>query len=90
MNPQYRFFEPKSDIKITPELVFIPGLAFDINGYRIGFGKGHYDKYFANKVQLGYKFLLIGVCCNMQTYIPREIHDIKMDYIIFNQNILKL
>ncbi|MEP7231383.1 MAG: 5-formyltetrahydrofolate cyclo-ligase [Ginsengibacter sp.] len=40
--------EPKDGNKISPaeiELVLIPLLAFDKKGYRVGYGKGFYDKF---------------------------------------------
>ena len=40
--------EPKHGEIITPDsvdLVIVPLLAFDTNGYRVGYGKGFYDKY---------------------------------------------
>ena len=87
---KYNFFEPIANKKIVPELFFVPGLAFDQKGNRLGFGKGHYDKYFAKKIKLGYKFILIGLCTNgLVDYIPSEPHDIKMEYLIFDSNILK-
>lgn len=33
-------------------LMIIPGVAFDTEGYRIGYGKGFYDRYLQNKRQL--------------------------------------
>lgn len=65
------------------DLIIIPGLAFDRNGNRIGYGGGYYDKYFSkikninNKVALAYDFQILD---NIQS----EIHDIKVDYIISN------
>ena len=41
--------EPISGIKIDPaqiEVVFIPLLAYDIKGNRLGYGKGYYDRFF--------------------------------------------
>lgn len=43
--------EPIGSITIAPEepeLIFIPLLTFDTKGYRVGYGKGFYDKYLAN------------------------------------------
>lgn len=42
--------EPKQGIPTEPEkvdLVFIPLLAYDKKGYRVGYGKGFYDKFLA-------------------------------------------
>lgn len=42
-------FEPQPEIceKVSPSdvtLVLAPGLAFDLQNYRLGYGKGHYDR----------------------------------------------
>ena len=45
---QYGIDEPKEGIKVSEneiDLVLIPLLAFDKKGYRVGFGKGYYDKF---------------------------------------------
>jgi 5-formyltetrahydrofolate cyclo-ligase len=90
-NPKYNFFEPDSDKVIIPDMIFVPALYFDSQGYRLGFGKGHYDKYFADR-NMDYNATLVGICnsIRMKPFLPKEIHDIRMDYIIFDKNILKL
>jgi 5-formyltetrahydrofolate cyclo-ligase len=45
---EYGIDEPKSGSKVTEneiDMVLIPLLAFDRKGYRVGFGKGYYDKF---------------------------------------------
>lgn len=40
--------EPENGIEISPEIidvVFVPLLAYDVNGNRIGYGKGFYDRF---------------------------------------------
>lgn len=51
----YGIREPKEDLPVyDPEstqgiaVCYVPGLTFDIYGYRLGYGKGYYDK-FMNK-----------------------------------------
>ena len=34
---------------VFPDIVIVPLLAFDINGHRLGYGKGHYDRFFAKE-----------------------------------------
>jgi 5-formyltetrahydrofolate cyclo-ligase len=62
------------------DLAIIPGVAFDMSGNRIGFGKGIYDRCLCMlrpdcmKLALAYKFQLLDE-------IPVEDHDIKIDKI---------
>lgn len=59
--------------------VIMPGLAFDINGVRLGYGKGVYDKllkdFQASKIGLAYNFQIVD-------RLPKESHDLMVDLII--------
>ncbi len=89
---KYNIFEPKIDkdnLCKDIDIIITPGIAFDKRGYRIGYGKGYYDKFlskFLNKnltlVGFGYEFQILSF--NM----PTEVHDVKMDVIITNKEIL--
>lgn len=68
------YYEGKIDLVITPSIVF------DKNGYRLGYGKGYYDRYFTENeyrisVGLSYHKLL-------PENVPREEHDKQVDIII--------
>lgn len=59
----YNIPEPVSDLIIQPQLidvVFVPLLAFDTRGYRVGYGKGYYDRYLPqcaqDVVKVGFSF----------------------------------
>lgn len=74
--------EPKGDnSKLMKEvdLVIVPGVAFDKECNRMGYGKGFYDRFLENR-----KTYKIGICFKEQ--IVEKIitfpHDIKMDEII--------
>lgn len=65
----------------------IPGLAFDKQGYRLGRGKGYYDRSLKD-----YRGQKIGVCFNNSLYdeVPYEEHDIICDQIITANQIYKV
>jgi 5-formyltetrahydrofolate cyclo-ligase len=51
---RYNIFEPSDDEIIQPQLidaVFVPLLAFDTKGYRVGYGKGYYDRFLSRCAQ---------------------------------------
>ena len=47
---QYNIYEPENGEEISHagmDIVFVPLLAIDKKGYRVGYGKGFYDRFFA-------------------------------------------
>jgi len=80
---QYDILEPgKSCRKIPPshmDLTLVPGLAFDRQGWRLGRGKGFYDRML---VDLGGVRFGIAFDFQWMDVIPRETLDQKMDWII--------
>lgn len=44
----FGLFEPISGLKIQPDLIVVPGLAWNSEGFRVGYGAGYYDRYLAN------------------------------------------
>lgn len=78
---EYKYcYNPKEDT-----LVIIPGVAFDMNGYRVGYGKGFYDKYLWNKRQL--TFMALSFANQIVDEIPNTEYDIKMDKIVTEEMI---
>ena len=65
-------------------IILIPGLVFDKNGHRLGYGKGFYDRFLKNhneiKIGLSYSFQITD------NIFPQN-HDIPMDYIITEKEI---
>ena len=53
-NNRFNILEPVDTERIAPQLidaVFVPLLAFDIKGYRVGYGKGYYDRFLSRCAQ---------------------------------------
>lgn len=57
----------------------VPGLAFDREGYRIGFGKGYYDRFL-----LDFKGVTVGMCYTkcVEENLPRGYYDRPIDILI--------
>lgn len=60
---KYRILEPIGGEKVDPEwldLIFVPLLAVTQQGFRVGFGKGYYDRYLIrcrpNVLKVGFSF----------------------------------
>ncbi len=71
---------------VDPKVVLIPGLAFAPRGYRLGRGKGFYDRTFENRSDV----IKVGVAFESQITeeLPIEPHDVKMDFIVTELRII--
>ncbi len=74
--------EPRADFRLFTDpidVVFVPGVAFDRQLYRMGYGKGFYDRFLkkaeAFNIGLGYNF-------QIRNNIPHDELDIRMNFII--------
>ncbi|MBW2579248.1 MAG: 5-formyltetrahydrofolate cyclo-ligase [Deltaproteobacteria bacterium] len=83
--------EPQSDataVRLRPDdLVVVPGVAFDEAGYRLGHGKGYYDRAFA--AELGDSPTLVGFGYEFQIVeaVPHDERDRQMDAIVTDQGV---
>lgn len=71
------------------DLIVVPGVAFDLGGHRIGYGKGFYDRFLQHP---DLSACLVGLCHDFQLIdrtIPGEQHDIPMDIIVSDRRIIR-
>ena len=63
------------------DLVIVPGVAFDMHGFRLGRGGGYYDRYLA---RFSRNTATIGVCFDIQFVeeIPTEPTDIAVHAVV--------
>jgi len=86
------FLEPVNHGEVSvPELVITPALALDNENYRLGYGKGYYDKYIKQHQNKQYiSFILKNFILEK---LPRDEWDLQINKIIEinvpNINIMK-
>ena len=77
---RFGIMEPTGEAdSATPDAVLCPGVAFDRNGGRLGYGAGCYDRFLCEKsplrIGLAYDFQVV------ETVFP-EPHDVPMEWIL--------
>ena len=62
-------------------LVLMPGMAFDPQGHRCGYGGGFYDKFLASEPE----HPTLALCYEFQMFpvLETEEHDIPVDYVLW-------
>ena len=72
----------------SPDLVLVPGLAFDTTGARLGRGKGFYDRWLAANPAVH----SVGICfkCQILESLPFEAHDARVNAIVSEEGVLVL
>ena len=76
--------EPNEDGPIADDssaLVIMPGVAFDLEGHRIGYGGGYYDKFLASEP----KHPTVALCYDFQLFpkLETEKFDIPVDMVLW-------
>ena len=86
-----RMFQPKKDERI---FILLPGVVFDKEGGRIGYGKGFYDRFLQKLERMiskeNFYKVAVAFCCQIvdNGRIIREKHDILPDYVITEEVML--
>lgn len=81
--------EPKPELcspwaQRSLDLIVVPGVAFDLRGYRIGYGKGYYDKFLNSYRGMHRDLHTIAAAFEVQLVdaIPEEVHDVPVDSLV--------
>lgn len=87
----YLLREPAPEaMVVTPSVLIIPLVAFNDTGYRLGKGKGYYDRYLEGQRKTQ-KILAIGYAFEFQWVpdLPVEPFDQKLDFVVTENKVWK-
>lgn len=81
---------PEDGAAATPDLLLVPLLAFDDEGYRLGYGGGFYDRTLAQLRAAG-PVVALGLAFAGQQVeaVPREPVDERLDAVVTERGILR-
>ena len=81
---KYGMLEPFESKRNVPNVMLIPLLAFDKDKYRLGYGKGFYDRYLNKYLKTFKNILTVGVAFSIQKHhkLPINNMDVKLNYIL--------
>ena len=84
--------EPNNENFCTPDLIFTPCLAYDLNGYRLGYGGGYYDKTISYLSSINHRFITIGFAYDDQKVdkVISDQFDKKLNYILTEKQLYKI
>lgn len=68
-------------------IIILPGLCFDSNGNRLGYGKGYYDRF----LQI-HSLISVGLCYNslIVKKVPTDMYDKKADIIVTENDVIRI
>ncbi len=81
VGPDFPILPPAA---LNGALILVPGLGFDDDGYRIGYGGGYYDRFLDALTRDGITVCTVGLCpavCRVPR-LPREAHDRRVDVVL--------
>lgn len=89
---KYGILEPDREKleELRPEeidMVLVPGVVFDINKFRIGYGAGYYDRFLKTVKNSCFK---AGLAFDLQVVdeVPAGSHDMQMDVVVTESRII--
>ncbi len=83
---------PKEDVKITPEIILLPSLAFNSKGVRLGSGAGFYDRYLARRKEEKTPVITVAIAYEKLRCddLVGEAHDKRFDWILTEVGIRRI
>lgn len=89
---QYGIPIPNNTNWVQPDWVLIPCLAVNLDGFRLGYGAGWYDRTLSHLTQIGQKPTTVGIAWQEAVVEEKfqEPHDQPLDYLVTPYTMQKL
>ena len=86
---KFGMLEPAKTKAKIPDIMLIPILAYDKRKYRLGYGKGFYDRYLNKCLKQFKNIITVGVAFSFQRHhkLPNSQSDVKLNFIITEKGI---
>ncbi len=86
---KFGFLEPAESVIKVPDVMLVPILAYDNKKYRLGYGKGFYDRYLNKYLKKFKNILTVGVAFSFQRHhkLPINQNDVKLDFVLTEKGI---
>ena len=70
--------------------MLVPLLAYDKNKFRLGYGKGYYDRFLNKYLKTNKNIVTVGIAFSFQKCekIPIDNFDVKLNYILNEKGII--
>ncbi|MCH9651741.1 MAG: 5-formyltetrahydrofolate cyclo-ligase [Deltaproteobacteria bacterium] len=83
--PTAREVPPKA-IDATLDAALLLGLAFDRRGFRLGYGRGYFDRFLQGRA-----FPAIGLAfhCQLLDRVPSEVHDLPVALVVTEEEVVR-
>ena len=85
--------EPTAGVTVDPgsiDVVAVPGVAFDRQGGRLGYGGGFYDRFLV-RLRTGALRAAIGFACQLvDDRVPTAAFDLRIDVLVTDQEVVRL
>lgn len=82
--------EPRATLaEVEPselEVVLVPGVGFDLQGNRLGYGGGYYDRFF-QRLPTGTARIALAFACQIVRQVPVDQHDVKMTMLVTEKEV---
>ena len=88
---KYGMLEPAIKKRsLIPNVALVPLLAFDKKNYRLGYGKGFYDRYLNKYLKINNNISTVGVAFSFQKHhnLPVDKRDFKLNHILTEKGII--